>query len=852
MFFQVESISIDYDKRPIVLTDSQKPIFTWVAKHSEDGAYQSVYELTVTDGKGVVWQSGEVNTKDQRAVYGGDALVSGEFYTVTVVLKDHNGNASAPASAVFRYLGDKKWSAEWITTQEKRDLAAKYFYRGFELDEMPVRATLYASGIGYQYVTVNGDDVEGTFLNPAVSHYKKMCYYTVTDVTGSLKLGKNGIFAIVGDGWRAPHGFFARDRAAKGDSLMFGDTQLIAELELDFADGTRRVIATDESWLAGFGAITENSLFNGETYNATLDMPLWDTPEFDGAGLEKAVKSVEKVGELKPQTLPPVSEQYRLKARVIRRIADGGCVFDFGANIAGIGCFTIPKGIAPNTRITIEYAEEILPNGDLDKETLRAAKATDVFIAGEKNPESWTPRLTYHGFRYAKISGLDVIPTEDTLVAIAFFNDIKNGSFFKCGDALVNNIQDIIVRTEMDNLHHLATDCPQRDERMGWMNDATVRFEETPYNFNMGRLFPKILLDMALDQDPESGSVTATAPFIFGGIPADPVCSSFLVMGLEMLLHYGDTESVKKYYEPFKRWNECIAGLRNEEGIVEFALYSDWAGPADFCNQIFDGARSVLTPGVMTSTGYLYHNYKLLARFAEVLGYDEEKADMLEKAKKVQNDFLKKWFDQKHGCYVHNGSQAAQSFALWLGILPPECEKEAAKRLFEAVKNVGYRVTTGNLTTKYLLDMLAKYGYEDAAWKLLTRQEYPSWGYMIQNGATTIWERFEMKRGSRMNSHNHPMYGAIGYWFYAHLLGVTPLEYGWKRFVVAPCFPDDLLHAEGKIDTVMGDIYVKWQKQYGKLDVLVDVPFGATAQLKLPYGEYELASGCHSFSFDLE
>jgi len=850
MYFQIQQIAIDYDRRDLVLTDSANPVFTWAARHSERGAYQAACALTVSDETQVLWDSGWVNTRQQRATYQGAALKSGCCYTVTLRLKDQNGVETAPAEAKFRYLGAHSWQAKWITTDRKEGRKAQYFYRGFTLKEMPVSATLYACGLGYQYITVNGVDVEKSFLNPAVTQYNKACYYTVTDVTDALQEGRNGLFAIVGDGWRDPQGFFDIDREKMGDRLLFGDTRLIAELELCFADGSRQVIASDESWLGGFGAIVSNSLFDGEMYDAGCALPGWDTPGFDGAGLTPVVEAKGRVGQLLPQTLPPVVEQKRLKAQVIRRLEDGAFVYDFGQNIAGLGCLTIPKGLRPGTRITVEFAEEILPSGDLDKETLRRAKVTDVFIAGEENPETWMPRLTYHGFRFAKISGLDFPADENTLVAVVFCNDIKNNSFFRCGDPLINQLQENIVRTEMNNLHHLATDCPQRDERMGWMNDATVRFEESPYNFHMGRLFPKILLDIALEQDPVSGTITDTAPVIWGNDPADPVCSSFLVMGLQMARHYGDIENIRRYYEPFKRWNACIAALRNEEGIVNYTSWGDWAGPADYCDGRFDGPHSTVTPGELMSTGYHYYNYKLLACFAALLGDEQEKEAMLAKAAEVQQAFLNKWFDAEHGCYVHNGSQGSQAFALWLGILPPEYEKQAARVMFEAVKNVGYRLTTGNLTTKYLIDMLTKYGYTDAAWKLLTRKEYPSWGYMIANGATTVWERFEFKRGSGMNSHDHPMYGAVGYWFYAYLLGVTPTGWGWQHFRIAPCFPSELMLAEGRVDTHMGEIYIRWQRQSGSIDILVDVPFGAEATLVLPDGERQLTSGSHAFSFE--
>ena len=855
MFFEIEHIAIDYDRRALSLTSNPTPVFTWAARHSENGAYQSAYSVTVQNREKTVWESGEVKTGKQRATYAGEPLQSGECYTVTVTIKDADGNESAAKNADFRYLGERAWTAKWITTREEGGTGAKYFYRGFALTDLPVKATLYASGMGYQYLSVNGEDVERSYLNPATSQYNKLAYYTVTDVTNALIKGKNGLFAIVGDGWRDPKGYFDKERARYGDDCMFGGTQLIAELELEYADGSREIIPTGEDWLAGYGAITNNSLFNGECYDAKKALPLWDTPDFNGEGLAPAILSPYRAGELYPQTHPPVTEQERLRAKVIRRQADGSYIYDFGLNIAGVCQLTLPKGLPADTKICIEHAEEILPNGDLDKETLRGVGAADTFITGETYPETWIPRLTYHGFRFAKISGLPVAPNEETLVAIAFCNDIKNRSFFRCGDPLINQLQENIIRTEMDNLHHIATDCPQRDERMGWMNDATVRFEEAPYNFHMGRMFPKILRDMVIDQMPETGAITDTAPTIWSAVPADPVCSSFLIAGLQMVLHYGDIETIRTCYEPYKRWNNCLSALRTAEGIIEHSPYGDWAGPADCCNKLVDGNHSLVTPGALMSTGYHYYNYKLLARFAELLGKPEEQKEHLQKAAEVQHAFLQKWCKTRrpedHGL-VHNGSQGAQAFALWLGILPPEYEKHASHLMRDAVRRVGHRLTTGNLTHRYLMDMLVKYGYEDDAWRLMTRKEYPSWGYMIHNGATTVWERFEFKRGSGMNSHNHPMYGSIGYWFYAQLLGVKPIEGGWSRFAVKPCFPTELLYAEGKIDTLMGDIYIRWQHQMESIDVLVDVPFGATAVLTLPSGTYELTSGCHSFSFESE
>lgn len=847
MYLNIERISIDYDARELVLVESERPTFSWTVQSDGDGGVQESYKIRVFCGEKLTWDSGEVSSSTQKATYQGAPLENGEIYSLELCIKDNRGAESPVKKASFRYLVPREWSAKWITPKSESEMGAKYFYKGFALKKMPKIATLYASGIGYQYITVNGKDVEKSFLNPSVSSYHKRCYYTVTDVTSALSVGENKIFAVVGDGWRDPKGFFRK--LERGLPDFFGDTRLIAELELVYEDGSREVIATGSDWLAGYGAITSQSLFNGETYDANFALDGWDTPDFCGAGLENAALCGESnVGKLVPQTHPPVFEYKRLEAVNIYKKGEDTYIVDFGENVAGVGCLKIPQDLLVGTEITVEYDEDIY-NGDLSKETLRRARARDTYIVGEKNLLEWTPRLCYHGFRYAKISGLKRRPERDTLVAVAFCNDIKNTSFFKCGSALVSKIHEIAVRTEMDNLHHLATDCPQRDERMGWMNDATVRFEEMPYNFHVGRFYKKILHDMLDEQDPVGGGITCTAPYIWGSRPADPVCSSYLVLGLQLALNYGDTEAVREFYEPYKKWNECLAGLKNEEGIVAYSKYGDWAGPEDYCTTRSCGTQSAVTHPFLMSTGYHYYNYKLLASFAEMLGKKEEQAEFMAKAETVQKAFLKKWFDSKNG-YVGVGSQGAQAFALWLGIIPKEHEKKVAKRMAEAVEYVGYRLTTGNLTTKYLFDMLAKFGYVDTAWKLLTREEYPSWGYMIQNGATTVWERFEQKRGSGMNSHNHPMYGAVDYWFYAYLLGIKPLEEGYRSFEIAPVFPKALGCAEGRVDSNYGEIYLSWRREFEQIFLTIDVPFGTTAALVLPNGRQTLTSGVHIISFE--
>lgn len=378
------------------------------------------------------------------------------------------------------------------------------------------------------------------------------------------------------------------------------------------------------------------------------------------------------------------------------------------------------------------------------------------------------------------------------------------------------------------------------------MNDATVRFEETPYNFDTGRMFPKILRDLQ-DVQGEDGTITCTAPFVFGARPADPVCSSYLVLGMQALLHFNDKALIQEAYPGFAAWNQYLSSRCGEDGTVDYTYYGDWAAPADSCMSMED-ARSSSTPGEFMSTGYHYYNSTLLEQFAHLLGKEEEAKLHRQQAEETRDAILKKWWDPETG-RMATGSQACQAFALWLGLIPEEKEQLAAQRMHEAVEEAGMRLTTGNLCTRYLMDMLAKYGYEDDAYALLTREEYPSWGFMLQNSATTVWERFELKKNGGMNSHNHPMYGAVGYWFYAYLAGVTPTEYGWKSFRVAPVMPEKLLYVKARIQTCRGDILVKWHKKYGETFLSVSVPFGCQAEILLPEGVKKVGSGYHVYQW---
>ncbi|MBQ8641758.1 MAG: family 78 glycoside hydrolase catalytic domain [Clostridia bacterium] len=822
--------------------DSENPVFAWAAASSAEDNSQSACRVTV-EGDELLWDSGWVEQAAQRLTYAGKKLPHGDVLTLGITLRDRNGEESETCllSFVSGLLEDGEIRGKWIGSAEETNGRVLYFRKEFSLSEMPESACLYVCGLGYHHVTVDGLDLTDARLEPAFSNYTKTVYYTVhPDVTGMLCSGKNVIGIQVAEGWRNNYTDLTRNAAM--NPTFYGRSQLWAMLVLRYADGRREVIAADESWGVKFGPVTDASIFNGETYDARLADRNWDTAGGSSGSFSPAVEVPAPGGLMRPMVLEPVRQAAEYPAVEITTPKPGMFVADFGQNIAGVVRMVLPEVLKPGQIITIRCAEELDEDGTLYMAPLRGAKCTDTYIAaGDGRDEIlWEPKFTFHGFRYAQITGVDWVAKED-LTALLWCTDLKNGSFFSCGSALVNQIQKNVVMTEMDNMHSILTDCPQRDERMGWMNDATVRFEETPYNFDIGRMFPKIVRDIRDEQI--DGAITCTAPYFFGSRPADPVCTSYLMAAYQAWMHTGNTELLRESFEGLAAWEDCLLA-HSDDYIVNYSYYGDWAGPYYACEGgNIDAAKNQETDGLIMSTGYSWLNCRLLAKMAEAIGLSDKAAHYAETGEKVKAAFLAKWHDGNGK--VSTGSEGAQAFALWLEILPEDVRQRAADILAADLVNRNYMFTTGNLCTRYMMDMLAKYGHMDTAWTLLTKETYPSYGYMIQNEATTVWERFELKKNPGMNSHNHPMYGAVGYFFYAWVAGVTPASPGWEKIRIAPVLPEGLCSAHAVVDTVMGEVSVRWSTRYGRKRLFVQIPFGTTAEIDFCGLRQTVGSGYH-------
>ena len=529
------------------------------------------------------------------------------------------------------------------------------------------------------------------------------------------------------------------------------------------------------------------------------------------------------------QKLEPIKIMDTIIPKDIKEPVPGIYVIDAGQNLAGWASLKV-KG-ERGTEISMKFAESLYKDGTVNQENLRSAEAKDTYILKGEGEEQWEPSFTYHGFRYVQVEGFPYPPKPGDIQIKIVRSSVDQTGKFKCSNELLNRIHHMVWSTEASNLHSIPTDCPQRDERMGWLNDLTVRIEQALYNFDLSRFYPKFIDDVEDTQDPD-GTITCTATFRYGSRPADPVSASYLLLALKSYEFYGNKEIISQHYKGLKAWTDYL-NSRTKDGIVDYSYYGDWCPPIEF--GVNSGSVSKYTPGVYISTGYLYYCAKMISQMADLLGNEVDKSFYSKLAEKTAIAINDKYWDEKAGGYGSN-NQACNSFALFLGLVDKDRIPRVVNNLVTDVKNHDYHLTTGNLCTKYLLEMLTEYGYPEVAYKVAAQETYPGWGFMLANGATTLWERWEHETGGAMNSHNHPMMGSVGSWFYKYILGILPDNNGpgFEKFIIHPIIMNDLNFAEGEFSSVKGLIKSAWKKENGSIYLNVTIHGNSTATVYVP------------------
>jgi len=788
----------EYFENPMGI-DIEKPRFSWALGHTERGRIQFAYQIIVSSDKeaekGDIWDTGkEISDTSVQVEYGGGDLESNRTYFWKVRYWDDLDKPS-PYSDIHKFdtaiLDSDLWEAKWIS---KHNLLR----RSFICDQGKIRrARIYVAGLGYYELRLNGHKVGTSVLDPAWTTYDKHVLYSVYDVTDLLLEGDNAVGVMLGKGW-------------------YKSTALILQMMISFESGEELIITSDESWKSRPGPIVQDSVYDGEVYDARLEIPGWDKPGFDAALWEEVESAITPQGVLRAQMIPPIRVVETIQPVSRTNPRPGVFIYDMGQNISGWVEMTAsgPR----DTRIRLRHAELLYPDGELNRENLRQAKAEDVYILKGKGKESYQPRFTYHGFRYVEVSGYPGTPPQDSIRGKVVHTSVEQTGAFSCSTELLNRMQKVFLWGLRTNLHGIPTDCSQRDERMGWLGDAHLTAEMAMLNFDMAAFYSKFIQDISDVQD-NRGRITDTVPHIWGQRPADPAWgTAYPMLCWYMYKQYGDRRIIEDHYDGLKAYVEFIRGQANKN-ILEYSYYGDWIAIDQ-------------TPGSLVSTFFYYYDVKILSDIAEILGRDIDFRTYSKLGDDIRSSFHAEFYNPETGGYGTN-SQTSNILALYLDLTP----KNVRGRVYgNLIRDILYErnthLSTGIMGTKYLPEVIDF----SLAYDLLTQTSYPSWGYMLLNGATTLWELWQNKTGPGMNSHNHPMLGSVGTWFYRNVVGIDQAEdsFGYKKIHIRPGFGRDLKFAEGRIRSLYGAVACRWIKTDSGYRVQLSIPVNCTAEVFLP------------------
>lgn len=831
---KVIDLRAEYEKDPIGIDIF--PQLSWRLKSDgQRGVVQTAYRIIVSSslkelhaGNGDIWDSGKTSSSKSMGVYHDKRILeSRQRYYWKVKIWQNEGiesDWSEPAFFETGLLRQEDWKSGWIGYVPGMPGRVLYFKGTFVPRGIIKQARAYISGLGFYELYINRKKVGDHVLDPGQSNYSKSVYYVTYDIADYILQAPNSFVISVAPGW-------------------LGSARLRIQIEITYQNDSTEIITSDRFRSITAGPIMYSSIFDGEYYDARLEDSQIYEPGVPPALMNEdwawAHNTDDPVGKMIAQKIDPIKIVEEITPILLKEPKPGIYVFDAGRNLAGWASLRVKGNVG--TKVSLRFAETLYEDGFVNQENLRNAKANDTYILSGKGVETWEPAFTYHGFRYVQVEGLPSPPAKDDIIIKVVRSDVKESAKFKCSNQLLNDIHQMVVNTEASNLHSVPTDCPQRDERMGWLNDLTVRIEQAIYNFDLSRFYPKFLDDVRDTQDKE-GTITCVAPFRFGMRPADPVSASYLLLAQKCYEFYGNKRIIEKHFDGMKAWVDYL-NSRTKNGIVNYSYYGDWCPPRDFLLDPNGSGVSRDTPGQFISTGYLYYCARLLSDMAKVIDRKTDVDYYKALAEGIYLAINREYWDERTGGYASN-NQACNSFALYLGLADKNKTPGVIKNLVNDVKKHDYHLTTGNLCTKYLLEVLTEQGYPEVAYKIATQTTYPGWGYMLANGATTLWERWEYLTGDAMNSHNHPMMGSVGSWFYKYILGIVPdFNYpGFEKFSIKPFIINDLCFAEGELDTVKGKIKSAWRKQGENLIMEITIPENSTATV------YVLAKSANSIT----
>jgi alpha-L-rhamnosidase len=704
----------------------------------------------------------------------------------------------------------------------------QYFRKDFSVSKKIKSARVYITSLGLYQLFLNGQKVSSDLFTPGWTSYNKRIQYQTYDVTSQLQ-AKNAIGAIVGDGWYRGNIGWGNVNGYYGHKAA-----LLAQLQIEYTDGTSDLVTTNTDWKVSNGPIRASDIYNGETCDARLEMPGWDKPGFNDSKWETAsVLDHTKSTLIAPQG-DAVKITEELKPVKIITTPKGEVVFDMGQNMVGWVKLSV-SGNRGDT-ITLKFAEVLDKEGNFYTANLRKAKATDQFILNGVGEETFEPHFTFHGFRYVQLIGYKKEPALDMITGEVIHSDMTPTGSFACSNPLINQLQHNIQWGQKGNFLDVPTDCPQRDERLGWTGDAEVFSMTAAYNFDVAAFYTKWLGDVSADQLPDGKLPHVIPDVLNGGGGSTAWADASVIVPWTTYLTYGDKRILEVQYPSMKAWVDYMKGRAGDKLL--------WTGDEHFGDWLAFATTRSDYPGAITdkdliATAYFSYSSGLLAKIAQIIGKTEDAkfyGDLSENIKKA----FRHEFVTPSGRLVSD-TQTAYCLALAFHLLPENQVPEAADYLAADVKKFGH-LTTGFVGTPLLCQTLSDYGHADLAFMLLNRTKYPSWLYPVTQGATTIWERWDGQKPDGtfqdvgMNSFNHYAYGAIGEWLYTYVAGINidPKQPGYKHILLAPHPGGGLTDAEANFESVYGKIKSSWKLDGNDMVYEITVPANTTATVTLP------------------
>ncbi|CUH97044.1 hypothetical protein P22_3170 [Propionispora sp. 2/2-37] len=836
--FACKKLLTEYQSNPIGL-DVSKPRFSWQLDSEEYDTVQTAYQIIVKAGEKLVWDSTKVASDQSIHVeYAGAPLEKATEYSVAVRVWDNHGNEAAVQGRFETgLLSYENFTANWIThTLANNEEACPILRRHFTVKQAIRSARIYATALGLYELNLNDRRVGDAYFTPGWTSYHNRLQYQTYDVTDHLR-DNNQLEIILANGWYKGEFGFTDQKNNYGDRLA-----ALLELHIVYEDGSEEILVTDESWQCATGSIRYSEIYHGETIDSTFTTAQW-LP----VNLYDCRKEV-----LIAQECELVKIVKRLPAIALIHTPAGDTVLDFGQNLTGFVEFNV--NCAKGTEIVIRHAEVLDKDGNFYTENLRTAQCTDRFIC-KGGPETFRPHFTFHGFRYIAVEGMGAELALSDFTACVLHTDMELTGSFTCSNQLVNQLQHNIEWGQRGNFLDVPTDCPQRNERLGWTGDAQVFARTAAYNMNVALFFTKWLRDLAVEQTEEFG-VPQVVPNIMGdqkGVAAWSDAAT--IIPWTMYVCYGDTRLLSQQYASMKGWVEYMHREAGDSYLWQAGFqYGDWLAldKEEFSD------RTGATDRYYVATAFYAYSTDLVRKAAKVLGYDQDYQEYTKLYENIIKAFREEYVT-KTGRLVSE-TQTACVLALMFDLVEDKDRPRVIETLKNNLKSHRDHLVTGFVGTPYICHALSENGLHEIAGKLLLRTDYPSWLYAVTKGATTIWERWNgiLPDGSfetaGMNSFNHYAYGSIGDWLYRKVAGIDALEAGHKTIRIAPMFVKGLTSAKGELETMYGKIISSWKCKDGRITIDIAIPANCTAKVSLPEksGEFTLGSGRYHYEYPTE